>query len=377
MAQGGERVLVGEPDPGTHQHPQRGRRGVEDGDALVLQDPVPPAGVEVGGVGDDGDAAAERAEDSVGRARDPARVGGAPVDVAGAQVEGELGRDVVGQDRLVHVDGALRLARRAAREVQQRRVVRTGGCHREGVRVVCRRPGSQRHRPRHRPRGTTGTVGTVAALGIGEQDVPEVGERVPVRLHLAEVRRCVGHEDADVAEAQSLEHRLGTERREERTVDGTGLEGAEDREVELGRPRQERADAVAGTDAQTAEGGRRDVALVAQLRVGQLGRGGGAGQEADRDGVGELALRVPVDRLVGHVEVALPVTLQPRPRRLPAEGASSRLVVADERRQRGHVLDRSPLPGAAVHCQVAHGTTVPRASRRQVGTNGPVSRDSA
>src|SRR6478735_3659496 len=217
-------------------------------------------------------------------------------------------------------------------------------------------------------------LGTVGTVGIGEQDVPEVGERVPVRLHLAEVRRCVGHEDADVAEAQSLEHRLGTERREERTVDGTGLEGAEDREVELGRPRQERADAVAGTDAQTAEGGRRDVALVAQLRVGQLGRGGGAGQEADRDRVGELALRVPVDRLVGHVEVALPVTLQPRPRRLPAEGAPSRLVVADERRQRGHVLDRSPLPGAAVHCQVAHGTTVPRASRRQVGTNGPVSR---
>ena len=72
------------------------------------------------------DAVRERRDDAVGRAGHPAGVGGAPEDVVGVEVERELARDVVRDDRAVHVHRALRLAGGAAREVQERGVLRVG-----------------------------------------------------------------------------------------------------------------------------------------------------------------------------------------------------------------------------------------------------------
>ena len=85
---------------------------------------VPALGVEVRLVDDARHAVGERRDDAVRRAGDPARVGRAPEHVVRVQVERERAGGVVGDDRLVHVHRALRLAGGAAGEVQQRRVVR-------------------------------------------------------------------------------------------------------------------------------------------------------------------------------------------------------------------------------------------------------------
>ncbi|OIQ79942.1 hypothetical protein GALL_383180 [mine drainage metagenome] len=116
-----------------HEAADRRRRGVPDGHVLVLQDPVPPLGVELGLVDDARDAVRERRDDPVRRPRDPPRVGGAPVHVVRVQVEGEPPGRVMHHDGLVDVHGSLRGPRGAAREVQQGRGLRSGG--RDPVRV--------------------------------------------------------------------------------------------------------------------------------------------------------------------------------------------------------------------------------------------------
>ena len=79
--------------------------------ACCSQDPVPAFGVEVGLVDDAGHAVGERGDDAVGGPGHPAGVGGAPVDVAGMQIEHEAAGRVVGDDGAVDVDGALGLCR--------------------------------------------------------------------------------------------------------------------------------------------------------------------------------------------------------------------------------------------------------------------------
>ena len=69
----------------------------------VCEDRVPALGVELRLVDDAGDAVRQRGDDAVGRAGHPARVGGAPEDVVGVQVERERAGRVVGDHRLVHV----------------------------------------------------------------------------------------------------------------------------------------------------------------------------------------------------------------------------------------------------------------------------------
>ena len=77
----------------------------------VLQDAVPGLGVELRLVDDAGHAVGQRRDDAVARAGDPAGIGGAPEDVVIVQVERVAAGDVVGDHRLVHVDGALRACR--------------------------------------------------------------------------------------------------------------------------------------------------------------------------------------------------------------------------------------------------------------------------
>ncbi len=90
--------LVGHLVALLHERPDRGRGGVEERDAVVLDD-LPPAARLGGGVGRAlvehlRDAVGERSVDDVGVAGDPADVGGAPVDV-GVRLEVE--------DRVVRV----------------------------------------------------------------------------------------------------------------------------------------------------------------------------------------------------------------------------------------------------------------------------------
>ena len=94
-----------------HQHADRGRRGVPDGDLLILQDAIPALGIELGLVDDQRHAVGERRDDAVGRAGHPSGIGRAPEDVIRMQIERELAGDVMGDDGLMHVDGALRSSR--------------------------------------------------------------------------------------------------------------------------------------------------------------------------------------------------------------------------------------------------------------------------
>ncbi len=113
------RGLRHRPVAGAHQRADRGRRGVEDVD-LVLVDHLPePAGGRV--VGDALEhqrrrAVRERPVDDVGVAGHPADVGGAPVDVAVVIVEDELvGERGVDQVAAGGVEHALRLSRSSPR----------------------------------------------------------------------------------------------------------------------------------------------------------------------------------------------------------------------------------------------------------------------
>ena len=146
-------------------------------DPLVLQDPVPPLGVELGLVDHARHAVGERGDDAVGRAGHPAGVGGAPEHVVGVQVERRGPGGVVGDDGVVDVDGALRRAGGAAGEVQQRHVLGVGRRDLELVggrgQQLVEADASRRRRRRR----------------ADEHDVVERRERVPQRRHLAAVER--------------------------------------------------------------------------------------------------------------------------------------------------------------------------------------------
>ena len=83
-AQGGQVELGGDVLAPLHEGADRGRRGVEDRDAVLLDD-LPPAalvrGVRRALVHHLGRAVGQRSVDDVGVAGHPADVGGAPVDV--------------------------------------------------------------------------------------------------------------------------------------------------------------------------------------------------------------------------------------------------------------------------------------------------------
>ncbi len=109
-----------------HHHAHRRRRGVPDGNFLLLNNAIPALGVEVRFVDDAGDAVRQRRDNPVGSPGDPTRIGGAPENIAGMKIEGVLAGDVMRDHRLVHMHGALRLARRAGGEVNQRHVFGIG-----------------------------------------------------------------------------------------------------------------------------------------------------------------------------------------------------------------------------------------------------------
>ena len=83
----------------------------------------------------------QRRDDAVAGAGDPAGIGGAPEDVVVVQVERVEAGDMMRHDRLVHVDGALGPARRAAGEVQQRHVL--GQSRRNGEMLAWRWPSTR------------------------------------------------------------------------------------------------------------------------------------------------------------------------------------------------------------------------------------------
>ena len=121
--QGGTGDAAWPPPPELHQHADRRRRRVPDGDVFRLQNGIPALGVEVRFVDDAREPVRERRDDAVRRAGDPARIGRAPEHIVRMEVEREARRRVMGDDGLMHVHRAFRLAGRPAREVEQRRIL--------------------------------------------------------------------------------------------------------------------------------------------------------------------------------------------------------------------------------------------------------------
>ncbi len=134
QAQRRQIVLLRKLGAPAHEGADRGRRGVEHGDAVLL-DQRPEAillrPVRRALVHQHGRAVGQRAVDDVAVAGDPADVGGAPVDVVLAQVEDHLGRRV-GADQIAAggVDDALRLSGRAGGVEDVEHVL---GVHRLGL----------------------------------------------------------------------------------------------------------------------------------------------------------------------------------------------------------------------------------------------------
>jgi hypothetical protein len=154
------------------------------------------------------------------------------------QVEGVAAGRVVGDDRLVHVHRTLRRARRAAGEVQQRRVLRSG-----------RGDLLDRLGPLHQV-GQVEGAGLGAAVGVDKQDVPEVGQVGAHRGDLLAVQGSRGEQHPPLAEAQPLGHRLGAERGEERAEHAAVLERPEHADEQVGAPAEEGEDALAAADAE-------------------------------------------------------------------------------------------------------------------------------
>ena len=134
QAQRRQVVRLGELGPPLHEGPDRGGRGVEDRDAVLLDDRPEAVLARVVGralVHHARRAVRERAVDDVGVAGDPAAVGGAPVHVGlGMQVEDVLrGERDLGEVAPGRVHDALGLPGGAARVEDEEQVL---GVHRLG-----------------------------------------------------------------------------------------------------------------------------------------------------------------------------------------------------------------------------------------------------
>ena len=239
-AQRAEVVLPSELGSGLHQHPD-GRGGrVPDRHALLFQDVVPARRVELGLVDDAGHAVGQRRHDAVRRSRHPSRIRRAPEDVAGVQIERQPARHMMGHHGLMHVRGALRLARGAAGEVEQRDVLGIGRLDRERVVGAA-----------HERRVVVGVRHARRLPIVADQEhVLEIGQRAPQRGNLAAVERLRGHQHAGLPRRHPHPDGLRPERREERTEHAAVLERPQGGHVQLGDPAGKEVDALTPAHAE-------------------------------------------------------------------------------------------------------------------------------
>ena len=160
---------------------------------------------------------------------------------------------MMGDHSLVDVDGALRRAGGAAREVEQGRIVRS---RRRDLEAVVR----LRHEPVERDRGV------LRIPLVCQEHMPQPGQRVTDRGDLLLVEGGGRHKDARIAELEALAGRLGAERREQRREDTSSLERAERRGVQRRNTAGEAEDAFAALDAQPDQHVREPVGALLERR---------------------------------------------------------------------------------------------------------------
>ena len=186
------------------------------------EDAVPALGVELGLVDDHGGAVGQRRDDAVGRAGDPAGIGGAPEDIVRMEIEDEAAGDVMRDHGVVDVHGPFRPAGRAAGEMQQRHVFGSGPHAHRTCRMALARAAARSVVP-------GGGVGGA----IDQQDVLKARQLGAPRLDFAPVKRLGRDQDLRIADGHAGLDRLRPERREQRRENAAIFERAESREVEL------------------------------------------------------------------------------------------------------------------------------------------------
>ena len=322
---------------GLDQRTDRGRRGVEDRDLVVLDHLPETAGIRIGRhtlEHDLGGAAGQRAVGDVGVAGDPADVGGAPEDVVGLDVEGVLHR----QHGLQQVAAAgmldtLRLAGRARGIEQEQRVLgldplRLAGVGLAGERVVEPDVATLGHGD-----CAAGALDdddvldglAVVAAGVGGQGL--VGDRLQ-RQRLAAAELAVRGDQRNRAStldtvAQRLRRETAEHHRVGRADAGAGLH----RDDALDRHRQVDDDAVTLLDAHPAQRIAKLADATQQILVGDLGDFAAVGFEDDRDLVAQAVVDLAVDAVVGDVQLAVREPLEERRIALVQHGVERRLPV--------------------------------------------------
>ena len=239
----------------THQRAQRGRRGVEGRD-LVLVDDLPEA-AEIGIVGDAlvhqrGRAVGERAIDDIAVPRDPAHVRSAPEHLALAIIENVLvGVGRPEQIAAAGVEHALGLAGRAAGIEDEQRVLRPhrlgravggGGVDQIAIPLVA----AVLHRYVHAAMADDDDMVDRNAV------MPQRGVDIGLERHrLAPATAAIrGDHDARIAIDDPVGEAFGRETSEYDRMDRADPRTGQHREGRLGDHRQIDGDAVALGDAQ-------------------------------------------------------------------------------------------------------------------------------
>ncbi len=310
-----------------HERADRGRRGVEDRDA-VLRDELPEAaGVRRHRralVHEDGRAVEQGAVRHVAVAGDPADVGGAPVDVVLAQVEDHLRRPRgLRHVAAGRVEDALRLARRAARVEDEQRVLAVellrgavgGGFRRETVPPVVEAVleidlvvGALEHDDR----------------GHGRARLHRLVDRVLEAQHRALAPAAVRrHDDLAAGVLDAVAQRVGGEPAEHDAVHGADARAREHRDRGLGHERHVDRDAVALSDAERLERVGEQADFAVELRVRERADLAGLAFPDERGFVAARPRQMAVERVVGEIGRSADEPL--RVRRLPLESPAPRL----------------------------------------------------
>jgi len=217
---------------------------------------------------------------------------------------------VVGDHGLVNVDRALRRAGRAAREVQQRRIL---GARVRGLEAIGdgRHPGGEVVRAR--------LLDHVTVLG-DQQHVAQRGHALAQPAHLAPVQAVGGDQHAAAAEVDPGGDRLGTERREQRRHHGAVAQRAQHRDVQLGDAPGQHEHPIAVAHAEGGEHVRKARGPPLELGEGEFERGPLACHEAQRHALAQRPARVAHHRLVRDVQAPARQALERAPRRAPGVG---------------------------------------------------------
>ena len=298
-----------------HEHADCGRRGIPDGDPLILQDAVPALGVELGLIHDHGHAVRQRRDDAVGRAGDPAGIGRAPEDVVRMQIERELSGDVMGDHRRVHVDRSLRPTGGAAGEVEEGHILRTRALNVEGLRGSVHQHGK-----------AMGAVGP-CSVAVNEDNMAEAAEFVAPGSNFAAVEMLGSDEQLRLADAHAGFDGLGSERRKERAEDRPCLQGSQRGDIEFGNTAQEAVYAVALGDIQGTKSVGKSVGLPLQVAVGEVADSVILTDPAKGDFVAKAMGNVSVNRFIGDVQTATGQAVETGARLVPREVFDRPIIV--------------------------------------------------